>query len=176
MSGPDVADVVAAQEGDGGAFRRLAETMQGRIWRYVMMLMRDAALAEDITQEVLIRVYRKLPSLQSPDRFVPWVMTITRNMAFDAGRAKRRRPLVLVEDAAAIEGRHHDPHISLEIHDALDHLDSALKEALVLVGVLGLTYEEAADSLGVPEGTVKSRVFRARRQLHLMMDEEPDDE
>jgi RNA polymerase sigma-70 factor (ECF subfamily) len=58
-----------------------------------------------------------------------------------------------------------DPHLGLEVRDALDRIDAPLREALVLVAVIGLTYQEAAEITGVPEGTVKSRVFRARQSL-----------
>ncbi len=137
-----------------------------------MLLVRDTSLAEDISQDVFLRVFRKLDTLADPNRFVPWVMTIARNAAYDSGRARKRRPLKLVGEEEILDRAvDHDPHLSMEIHDALDRLDLDLKEALVLVGVMGLTYAEAAESLGIPEGTMKSRVFRARSKMMAILEE-----
>lgn len=160
------ADVRAAAGGDGSAFERLVRAEQGRVWRYLVHLTGDAALAEDIAQEAFIRAHRKLRTLRDPQRFVPWLLSIARNAAYDAGRKQQRRPLELLGDRDVSGLRHNpDPHISFEVHDALARLDGDLREAVVIVGVVGYTYREAAVILGVPEGTVKSRVFRARRQL-----------
>lgn len=177
MDGPDAADVTAAAGGDLAAFERLVRTMQGPCWRYIVHLVNDHALAEDITQEVFIRVHRKLHTLKDPERFVPWVFTTARNAAYDAGRARQRRPLELVGDREMpVPKRAEDPHLTVEIEDALDRLDDTLRESLILVGVLGLTYQEAAETLGVPEGTVKSRTFRARKLLIEMLRPGADDD
>lgn len=166
MDAPDAADVTAAAAGDLAAFERLVRAMQGPVWRYVVHLVNDHALAEDITQEVFIRVHRKLDTLENPERFVPWLLTTARNAAYDAGRARQRRPLELVGDRdLPASGPAEDPHLSLEVEDALAQLDDSLRESVILVGIIGLTYQEAAKTLGVPEGTVKSRTFRARKLL-----------
>ncbi len=166
MDRPDVADVAAAAAGDDAAFERLVRTMQGSVWRYIVHLLGDHALAEDVAQEVFFRVHRKLRTLRDPDRFVPWLLTMARNAAYDAGRSQQRRPLQLVGDQEfLVERTSPDPHLDIEVYDALARLDPELREAVVLVGVIGLKYDEVAVSIGVPEGTVKSRVFRARVQL-----------
>lgn len=171
MDGPDAADVVAAASGDTAAFERLVRQTQGPVWRYVVHLVGDPALAEDISQEVFIRTHRKLHTLHDPERFMAWLLATARNAAYDAGRYRKRRPVELVGDReleSTVEG---DPHMGIEIRDALDRIDEGLREALVLVAVIGLTYVEAAEITGVPEGTVKSRVFRARRQLAGILEE-----
>lgn len=161
-----LADVEAAADGDVAAFERLVAAVQGRVWRYLIHLVGDSALAEDLAQEVLFRAYRKLHTLRDPAKFVAWVLTAARNAAYDEGRSKKRRPLELVGDRPLPEpGRAQDPHLSLEIRDALAGLEQDMREAIVLVGMIGLTYKEAAETIGVPEGTVKSRVFRARQSL-----------
>lgn len=165
MDGPDAADVVAAASGDTAAFERLVRLMQGPVWRYLVHLLGDAALAEDVSQEVFLRVYRKLGTLRSPDRFVPWLLALARNAAYDAGRSRKRRPVELVGDRELAAPAPEDPHISIEVNDALDQLDEPMREAIVLVTMIGLTYQEAAEAIGVPEGTVKSRTFRARKLL-----------
>lgn len=177
MDGPDPAVVAAAAAGDPAAFETLVREMQGPVWRYILHLCGDAALAEDIAQEVFIRVHRRLHTLQSPTKFVSWVLTISRNATYDAGRRQMRRPLSLVgDDAVWPDEAPHDPHLSLEVHDALARLDEPLREAVVLIGMIGLSYEEAAAAIGVPEGTVKSRTFRARRQLMEMLSPGDDDD
>jgi RNA polymerase sigma-70 factor (ECF subfamily) len=166
MDGPDAADVVAAASGDMVAFEGLVRRTQGAVWRYVVHLLGDPALADDISQEVFIRAYRKLHTLQDPARFIPWLLATARNAAYDAGRYRKRRPLELVGDRKLESSRDRgDPQLAVEVRDALDRIDDTLREALVLVAVIGLTYQEAAEITGVPEGTVKSRVFRARQSL-----------
>ena len=166
MQNPDVADVHAAAAGDEAAFARLVRAHQGRVWRYVVHLVGNAATAEDITQEVFLRVHRRVDTLRDPEKFLPWLLTLARNAAYDAGRAKARRPLHLVDDASHLPAASvPDPHLRLEITDAMARLDGDLREALMLVGVIGLSYEEAAETIGIPEGTVKSRVYRARQTL-----------
>lgn len=165
MDGPDVADVLAAASGDIPAFERLVRHMQGPVWRYVVHLVGDPGLAEDISQEVFLRTHRKLHTLHDPERFVPWLLATARNAAYDAGRSRKRRPVELVGDREIGSADNGDPHVGIEVRDALDRIDESLREALMLVAVIGLTYQEAAEITGVPEGTVKSRVFRARRLL-----------
>lgn len=176
MDGPDAADVVAAASGDVAAFERLVRAMQGPVWRYVVHLVGDHSLAEDVSQEVFIRVHRKLHTLRDPERFVPWLLATARNAAFDAGRYRKRRPVELVGDRDLWSPEEaQDPHLSLEVWDALARLDEQLREAVVLVGMIGLTYQEAAEAIGVPEGTVKSRTFRARKLLLDMLGPGDDD-
>lgn len=169
MDGPDAADVVAAASGDVAAFERLVRQTQGPVWRYVVHLIGDRALAEDVSQEVFLRTHRKLHTLEDPERFMAWLLAMARNAAYDAGRYRKRRPVELVGDRDLESTRDGDPHIEVEIRDALDRIDESLREALVLVAVIGLTYLEVAEITGVPAGTVKSRVFRARKQLAGML-------
>lgn len=171
MDQPDAADVEAAAHGDEAAFERLVRSQNGRVWRYVVHLVGDAALAEDISQEVFLRAHRKLGTLRDPRRFVPWLFSIARNAAYDAGRKRQRRPLELLGDRDVSGFRQSpDPHLGVEVNDALAQLDETLREAIVIVGVIGYTYQEAGEIIGVPAGTVKSRVFRARRRLLELLD------
>lgn len=177
MDPPDAAIVTAAASGDSIAFETLVRQTQGPVWRYVLHLVSDHALAEDISQEVFLRVHRRLHTLQDASRFVPWLLTIARNAAFDAGRYRKRRPLELVGERDVWPAHDtNDPHLGLEVRDALGRLDESLRESVVLVGMIGLTYREAAEAIGVPEGTVKSRTFRARRLLMEMLEPGDDNE
>lgn len=171
MDRPDAADVEAAARGDDAAFERIVRAIQGHVWRYVVHLLGDAALAEDVVQEVFLRVHRQLRTLRDPARFVPWLLAIARNASYDAGRARRRRPLELVGDGEIpTMAQSPDPHLAFEVHDALRRLDPDLHEAIVLVCLAGFSYDEAAEVIGTPAGTVKSRVFRARKRLMVLLD------
>jgi RNA polymerase sigma-70 factor (ECF subfamily) len=176
MVGPDVTDVVAAAAGDMAAFERVVRTMQGPVWRYLVHLVRDHTIAEDLSQEVFLRAHRKLHTLEDPERFVPWLFITARNVAYDHARARKRRPFEVVSRPDIVSSPSHDPHLAVEVRDALARLDADLREALVMVGLIGLTYQEAADAIGVPEGTVKSRTFRARKQLLEILGPEEDDD
>lgn len=170
MDAPDAADVLAAASGDVDAFARLVRATQGPVWRYLVHLVGDRTRAEDISQEVFLRAHRKLHTLKDPHRFLPWIMVTARNAAYDDARRRKRRPLELVgdRDLTTPHGGH-DPHLAVEVHDALARLDETLRESVVLVGMIGLSYQEAAEAIGVPEGTVKSRTFRARKLLMEML-------
>lgn len=176
MDRPDAADVEAAAHGDEAAFERIVRAMQGYVWRYVVHLLGDPALAEDVAQEVFLRIHRKLGTLRDSAAFVPWMLAIARNAAYDAGRSWKRKPLELVGDREmSMPANSPDPHLAFEVHDALAQLDPVLRESLVLVCIAGFTYDEAAEALETPSGTVKSRVFRARKQLMVILDRTTDD-
>lgn len=171
MERPDTPDVEAAAGGDDVAFERIVRAMQGQVWRYVVHLLGDAALAEDVTQEVFLRAYHRLGTLRDPLRFVPWLVTIARNASYDAGRARQRRPVELVGDRElSTPSDSPDPHIAYEVHHALGQLDPDLREAIVLVCLTGFSYDEAGEIIDTPAGTIKSRVFRARKQLMVLLE------
>lgn len=161
MEEPDPAVVERARRGDVAAFEVLVRTYQAPIWRFVRHLLGDAALAEDVTQEVFIRAHGSLHRFRPGARFGAWLFVIARNAALDAVRARSRRdrlhPVVAAQPAS--------PEGGVELAAALASLSVPLREALLAVEVLGLTYEEAGPVLGVPAGTVKSRVHRARERL-----------
>lgn len=160
---PDPRTVRAAAGGDIDAFEALVRLYQVQVWRFLRHLLTDPALAEDVTQETFLRMHRRLSSFGYRSRFSTWVFSIARNAGIDALRRRERRERTL----RAIPPRGHvpDPSGRAEVTAAIDSLSAKLREAFLLVEVLGLTYAEAGEAAGVPEGTVKSRVFRAREQL-----------
>lgn len=160
---PDPAVVHAAARGDLAAFERLMRTYQPEVWRFLRHLVRDPALAEDLTQETFIRVYRRLGSFRHRAKFSTWLFQIARNAGIDALRSRNRgRALIEVLPPPPAVG---DSSGSVELNEAVGTLSVRLREAFTLVEVFGFTYGEAATTLGVPEGTVKSRVYHARRHL-----------
>jgi RNA polymerase sigma-70 factor (ECF subfamily) len=166
---PDPQVVRAAARQDEAAFSELVRAYQAHVWRFLRHLLGDDALAEDVTQETFIRVYRKLHTFEFRSKFSTWVLNVARNAGTDELRARRRRARLV--DALAVPEPQRDPSLRVEIADAIDGLSPKLRETLLLVELFGLTYRETAEVLGVPEGTAKRRVFDARRQLALELQE-----
>ncbi len=131
--------------------------------------------AEDLTQEIFLKVFRSLDKFNRDADFSTWLGSVARNYCIDHYRAQKREREVLVEDliaydtAPAVSG---NPHRALEDRDrrsfvrrGLDLLPEKLREAVVLRDLQGLSYQEMADRLHLPEGTVKSRINRGREEL-----------
>jgi len=167
---PQPADVRAAMAGDLPAFERLVRAYQGPVYRFLRNLLGDASLAEDVAQETFIRAFERRASFRFDAAWSTWVFQIARNAGLDAVRARSRR-LRLVDRARPPQPRT-DPTARVELDQALASLSAKLREAVLVVEVLGLSYREAGDVLNVPEGTVKSRVFQARKQLLAWMSSE----
>jgi RNA polymerase sigma-70 factor, ECF subfamily len=163
MDEPDPRIVRAAAGGDEAAFTELMRHAQPHVWRFVRHLLGDDEQAADVTQETFIRLHRSLARYRFDARFSTWLLKIARNAAVDEQRRSARRQRVV----AAVSPRQAsgDGALGAELKAALAALSTRLREAFVVVEVFGLPYQEAADVLGVPKGTVKSRVFRARIEL-----------
>ena len=161
---PDPDLIRAAAKGDQVAFAQLVRAHQAQVWRFLSHLLGDPSLAEDVTQETFLKVYRKLDSYQFRSRFSTWVMAIARNAGFDAMRKNRRKRVDLDVDLLDDPLARSAPS-RLELETAIGSLAPKLREAFLLVEVTGLSYQEVAQVLGVPIGTVKSRLYHARRHL-----------
>jgi len=158
---PDV--VRAAMAGDLAAFEWLVRCYQAHVWRFLRHLLGDGALAEDVTQETFLRLYRHLPGFSWRSRFSTWVFQIARNAGIDALRRRERDSRLLTVVPPPGDGP--SPEVGAELEAGLAALTPKLREAVLVVEVLGYRYREAALILDVPEGTVKSRVHAAREQL-----------
>lgn len=134
---------------------------QAPVWRFLRHLLSDAELAEDVTQETFVRVHRRLATFDGRSRFSTWLFQVARNAGIDALRARSRRErlqLLPPPDVASPELRH-------DLDAALAALERDLREAILVVEVLGHSYDDGAALLGIPAGTLKSRVHRARERL-----------
>ena len=165
MEEPEPALIRAAAAGDLTAFEQLVRAYQQHVWRFLRRLLADAGAAEDVTQETFLRVFRRLPTFTFEAKFSTWVFQIARNAGIDELRSRQRRTR-LVSVAPPPGPAAAPPEARAEIEAALASLPVDLREAVVLVEVLGLRYHEVARVLGVPEGTVKSRMFSARSRLY----------
>ena len=132
--------------------------------------------AQDLVQEVLLRVRRGLASYR-PGSMEAWLSRITTNAFLDEVRRKKRRPLEVVPDLPErLTGTDQEPLDVLDTSRLPEHIQEALKalpiefrSAVVLCDVVGLNYQEIAESLDVPVGTVRSRIHRGRAQLRVML-------
>jgi RNA polymerase sigma-70 factor (ECF subfamily) len=137
----------------------------------------DRSLAEDLTQEVFIRVFQGLPKFSLRSKFTTWLFQVTKNRVLDELRANERRPrsLMAIEDAPQLEVVD-APAEQVETIEALwvavEALNTDLKMALLLRDVVGLSYNEIADSLDTTLATVKWRIFKAREEVQLALGRE----
>ena len=167
MNEPDPEVVRAAQDGDINAFELLVRHYQGDVWRLSLQLVRDQALADDVTQEAFVRVYRFLSRYRGESKFSTWLFSISRNCAMDelrkAGRRKRTRDRLEAEPEP--ESSSQDFRSGIEVREAVGALPLDLREPIVLIDMFGCSYKEVSRILEVPLGTVKSRVHRGRELL-----------
>ena len=171
---PDPDVLRRAQRGDERAFALILRAYETPIFNYVYRVVGDRALAEDLTQEVFVRVFQALPRFSLRCKFTTWLFQVTKNRVLDELRARERRPhaVIAIEDAPRLEIV--DPPVErLEtieaVWRAVRELNPDLKMALLLRDVVGMSYNEIADSLEVTLATVKWRIFKAREEVQLAL-------
>ena len=171
--------VQRAQRGDLRAFDLLVLKYQGRIAALVGRYVSDAGEVEDVTQEAFIKAYRALGKFRGDSAFYTWLYRIAANAAKNHLVAKGRRPGAdaTIEDAegfdeggmlsesASPEALAMGGELAEVVESALNGLPDELKAALMLREFDGLSYDDIADVLGCPVGTVRSRIFRAREAI-----------
>ncbi len=174
LAQPDFGVLRKAQRGDERAFSLIVRAYEVPVFNYVMRLVGDRSLAEDLTQEVFIRVFQGLPKFSLRSKFTTWLFQVTKNRVLDELRASERRPraLVALDDAPPLEVVD-APAEQVELIEALwtavDQLSTDLKMALLLRDVVGLSYNEIADSLDTTLATVKWRIFKAREEVQVAL-------
>jgi RNA polymerase sigma-70 factor (ECF subfamily) len=163
-----------AQSGDERAFSIIVRMYETPVFNYVLRLVGDRSLAEDLTQEVFLRVFQGLPRFSLRCKFTTWLFQVTKNRVLDELRAVERRPRmsVALEDVPPLEIVD-QPVERLEMIDAVwravNELNVDLKMALLLRDVVGLSYNEIADSLEITLATVKWRIFKAREDVQVAL-------
>ena len=172
---PDPGVLRKAQRGDERAFTLIVRAYETPVYNYVVRLIGgDRVLAEDLTQEVFLRVFQGLPKFSLRSKFTTWLFQVTKNRVLDELRANERRPRfsVALDDIAPLEVVD-TPLENVEAMDAVwrsvGNLTPDLKMALLLRDVVGLSYTEIADSLEITLATVKWRIYKAREEVQLAL-------
>ncbi|MBA2537043.1 MAG: RNA polymerase sigma factor [Actinobacteria bacterium] len=171
---PDLALLRRAQRGDERAFNVLVRSYEVPVYNYVLRMVGDRSLAEDLTQDIFLRLYQGLPGFSLRCRFTTWLFQVAKNRVLDELRARERKPhrLVAIEDAPPLEVVD-APIEQVETIDAVwravGELNPDLKMALLLRDIVGLSYTEIADSLEVTLATVKWRIYKGREEVQVAL-------
>jgi RNA polymerase sigma-70 factor (ECF subfamily) len=180
----DAALVERVRRGDQKAFELLVVKYQRRIERLIGRMVRDSDLVQDLAQETFLRAYRALPQFRGESAFYTWLYRIAVNTAKKALVELRREP-VITESALLPAGDADETfrpetepidtetpdaviasrEIAAAVNAAIERLSEDLRQAVVLREIEGLSYEEIAEIMNCPIGTVRSRIFRAREAI-----------
>ncbi|WP_298010867.1 RNA polymerase sigma factor RpoE [Aquabacterium olei] len=181
----DAALVERVQRGDQRAFEMLVVKYQRRIERLIARMVRDTDLVEDIAQETFIRAYRALPNFRGESAFYTWLYRIAVNTAKKAIIGLQRDPVMTESALASLDEEDADGsrvenelsdgetpesvmasrQVAEAVNEAIESLSEDLRQAIVLREIEGLSYDEIAELMNCPIGTVRSRIFRARETI-----------
>jgi RNA polymerase sigma-70 factor (ECF subfamily) len=167
--------VERAMAGDREAFTELTRQSIGKLYAVARLILRDGQRAEDATQEALVAAWRQLSALRDPDRFEAWLRRLLVRACYrEAGREQRQRRIVAVIPPFSSAGP--DPGLLIADRDELERGFAGLRPEqralLVLHYYLGLPVQETSEILGIPVGTVKSRLSRTNQQLRATLEAE----
>jgi RNA polymerase sigma-70 factor (ECF subfamily) len=185
----DLLLVERAKRGDQKAFEMLVIKYQRRIERLIARMVRDVDLVQDIAQETFIRAYRAMPKFRGDSAFYTWLYRIAVNTAKKALVELKRDPLVTesarasanddddetsrvereLTDGETPEALLASKEIAQAVNAAMEALSEDLRQAITLREIEGLSYEEIAELMNCPIGTVRSRIFRAREAIALRL-------
>ena len=168
--------VMACQAGDRQAFNRLVLLYQTRIYNLALNYVKTPEEAKDLAQDIFVTAYRSLPSLREPPKFSAWLNQVALNHCRNRYRKLKRRGYftssstddIIVPELTSTDTPEHnlerDERIQL-VRTAIATMPETEKEILILRDLQDLTYEEISETLGLPLGTVKSKLNRARHTL-----------
>ncbi|MFH1465357.1 MAG: sigma-70 family RNA polymerase sigma factor [Pseudomonadota bacterium] len=180
-------DLVAlVQQGDTTAFRGLVERFQSRIYSHVYGMIRNREEARDLTQETFVKAFRNMNGFRGESSFTTWLYRIASNVTIDHIRKHSRMRVGGYDDQVAIkeegDGRWEPDHLrrspgrDLErqqlyqrVMDAMQTLPPDQRQVVLLREIEGFSYKEIAEAMGIPEGTVMSRLFYARKRLQAIL-------
>lgn len=166
--------------GDVNAFEELVRSYEKNVYHLALRILGSPEDAEDATQEVFLKAYRSLSRFQNDSKFSVWLYRIVTNQCTDMLRARKRRPVQSLtvqnedeeEDTLPIPDERFSPEKLLDskltresVQRGLASLSDDARQILLLREMRGLSYEEIGSLLGLEPGTVKSRIFRARKKL-----------
>ena len=177
----DLLLVERVRQGDQRAFGILVEKYQRKLMRLLSRMVRDQHEVEDIAQEAFIKAYRALPQFRGDAAFYTWLYRIAVNTAKNY-LSSRNRSMPTVSDQAMNDDDEPDERlvaqdistpetellskqVAIAVNQAVDALPEELRQAITLREIEGMSYEEIADTMACPIGTVRSRIFRAREAI-----------
>ena len=181
--------------GDRGLYETLIRRYEREIYSYLRRYIGNAEMAEDAFQGTFLQVHLKCHQFDSSRRFRPWLYAIATNQAIDVQRRNKRHRMVSLDRSGTSEnddrtgswsekliGDSPDPHRTASdqenrhwVHESIQSLGEPMQQVIQLVYYQGLKYREAADALGIPVGTVKSRLHAAVQRLGLLWEESHDE-
>jgi len=165
--------VERAMAGDLGAFTELARLSIDRLYVVARLILLDSDQAEDATQEGLVAAWRDIAGLRDPDRFEPWLRRLVVHACYHEARKDRRR-MHYEGQVKPLDDGVRDPASALADRDEIERgfrrLDPEQRALIVLHYYLGLPMTETALALGVPVGTVKSRLHRTTQQMRAVLE------
>jgi RNA polymerase sigma-70 factor, ECF subfamily len=183
----DLGLVQRVQKGDKTAFDLLVRKYQHKVVKLVTRYLRDPSDAEDVTQEAFIKAYRAIPQFRGDSAFYTWLYRIAINTAKNAIVSRDRSPVEFdldlqnVEESNSMQLRLADSEtpesllqteeIRTTVNQAIEALPEDLRTAIVLRELEGLSYEDIAQAMDCPVGTVRSRIFRAREAIDKRLSE-----
>jgi RNA polymerase sigma-70 factor, ECF subfamily len=174
-SATDAEIIALCLRGEGAAWEAIVARFRRRVFHIAYKFTGKHDEAEDLTQEIFLKLFKSLDKFRRDADFSTWLSSVARHYCIDHYRARKREREVLVDDLLAFDmapASYGNPQRAIEETDSkvllrrgLEQLPPKLREAVVLRDLQGLTYQEMAERLDLPEGTVKSRINRGREEL-----------
>jgi RNA polymerase sigma-70 factor, ECF subfamily len=173
MEDKDILELLEARQ-YSEAFALLLERFKGKVFRLAFSIMRNETHAEDATQDVLVKIWKGLPAYHGGASLSTWIYTITRNTCLTELKRRDRHPTVSLhepemEDASgwipALQSADPEPGSEMDVEILLAKLPENYRQVITLFYLEQKTYEEVALMLGIPLGTVKTLLFRAKKEL-----------
>ncbi|MBF0410634.1 MAG: sigma-70 family RNA polymerase sigma factor [Candidatus Riflebacteria bacterium] len=164
--------IIRAKKGDLKAFERLVSSYQKKVFTYLFHFTGDQSNAEDLTQETFILFFRKIQQYDASRALLSWLITIAKNIAISSCR--KRKPVTLAPECFLLmpsekrnspEDQAESRELALEVQKALQSLSEESREVLIMKYIMDFSIEEIAKHQGIPAGTAKSRLFKARSDI-----------
>ncbi|MCK6256171.1 sigma-70 family RNA polymerase sigma factor [Fictibacillus sp. KIGAM418] len=162
--------IVNAKKGDQDSFSKIVQKYKGKVYRHAFAMVHDQMEAEDITQEAFVKAYFSLHHLKQDYAFASWLTRIVTNLCYDRIKKAEKSPVLHVdpEKTERLPNTHSEvenAQLKMNLQFAMQKLSAEHRTVIVLRDVQGFSYQEVADILEIPAGTVKSRINMARKEL-----------
>ncbi|MGE5293452.1 MAG: RNA polymerase sigma factor [Solirubrobacterales bacterium] len=164
--------IACCRRGDRAAYGDLIRAYSGRVFAVCFGMLGNRHDAEDVTQQTLLKGFVQIRTLRDSDRFAPWIVRIARNLCIDVLRARRHKGIPSGPSDAREES---DPDECRRLEQALNGLSEEYRVPLLLFYFDGRSTQSIAETLGLTQANIQTRLSRARRQLRRLLENEGDD-